>query len=245
MYKVTNISLEPVFKKYNVSSLDGLNRVQLDEICRDMHISVKVTYDAQYNKAKMISDIDVKRQITADCTASVYMGDSYWEEPQKKIFEEHGGYAKTKTFTSGEQAYDFWEECQLGLNYLKPGRSAEMNWTRRWIDEMLVNFPIMDILRIEDLETGIVLKRVTEDTGKTYKIVEVKKDVPQPIETPVAQPTETPIIKPINAEPKFDVRQLKWTELRAMAKTLNIAGLQGMNKEQLTSAVLMAQTQKA
>jgi len=190
MFTLRNKSLDGVLKKFNVSSLMELDSNQLEEVAKKAQVIAIWDYDTTYDIPRRIklNKIETIEIIEKSLTVDMYIDRLFWNIEQETIAAEYNVLSKLKKHTQGSQTFELMAKVGLGVYNLKPGESAKINASKSWIEDVLLEHPIMKLLEVKDDEGRTMVyeieyekKTITSRDGRettevnTGKIL--KKDV--------------------------------------------------------------------
>lgn len=178
MFRVRNTALDKIFANYGITSLDELSDDQMLEVCADLQVnpSVRLNNKKRFEKLERrnwIKKIGKDRvtvsgtieRIEAALSITFYMDDSYWTEKHRQVAEDRNFYERLDTSKSGTEIFDFYEELGIGVKNLKPAASADLDLTKRFINEVILNpeFHYKNLsMEITDLDTNAIVFPVPE-----------------------------------------------------------------------------------
>lgn len=158
MYRVTNISLVKVFEKYKVANLDELDNQSLIKFCNDPLVRISPQYlrDEITRKPIKFSRFDTIDYIIDQFSISFYMGREYWDIRHVEQAEDRGLDNKLNKFTTGDKTVQQFADLKWGVSKLKPGESADLDLSDRFVDE---------ILHYEHTIAGVRASRTATEVG--------------------------------------------------------------------------------
>jgi len=154
MYRIYNNALNIALKPFGVSSLDELSGDQLTKLASSIGQTAVPKKDTVRNVYYGI-DIDTTlKKIEAYFTLSTYMGDGYWEERHMQKANAAEISPKLSKMRTGQEVFEIMARHKLGFYMLKPGMSADVDWTVNYLDTVFLKAPYSKYCEITDLETG-------------------------------------------------------------------------------------------
>lgn len=162
MYRIKNISLEPVLRQYKIQSLNDLTDDQLTELCnnnKNLNVQMQFyTIKDEKKRGKRRGGFD--RYKTIDYmklanTFSDYMGKEYWESRHQQIADERDLIGEISEHKRGDDTFKAMANIGFGFYNLKPGEEQIIDVTGRWIKDYLAKtrpslWPKITVTKIED-----------------------------------------------------------------------------------------------
>lgn len=173
MYRITNKSLQSIYDRYHIQDLDEITADDLYLVCEDLGVK------GVYIKDKKGMAIEMDRfetisQILDTFTLTVYMGNSYWNEAQRKKIASDKVLNKLDQAPNGDKTFEIMQKMKLGVHNLRPGDSTDVDWNPRYIREVWDHTPwaAKDFggnirIELEDLSNGRISNKVTKETIET------------------------------------------------------------------------------
>lgn len=208
MYRIYNKAFDMVLSKYGVHSLDELETDALSRVAETLGLNVVPKQDEKTKKFYGVDRDKTMKTVEDYLTFSMYMGDGYWEEKHLKKVRDAEVDAKLGKMKTGDEVFEVMSRHKLGFYKLRPGSSADVDWTERFMEEFFTRTPISKWCDITDLSTGKIYGDKKVETEK-----EEKHNVVKELETAVAEAEQA-----VNK----NLEELNYNELVALAKSRGI-----------------------
>lgn len=250
MFLVKNIFLDEKLQKYGCKSYRQLLNLTDDELKKfSMEVEVYPVFDKiKAHKDTEYSDIFAKsikkvvfnklktfNTILYDNTVRIYMSSDFWTSAHHEQAKQLEIYRLLQEAKTGNDTYQILRDLNVAV-ILAPGEETVVDWTREFVEDILLKRPEMRKLYVEDLETGKVYKWEIPEGFTGYL-----PPYPDAAAHEQDEPTETKqdTVKPVQAkEPteNVDIKKLSFSQLRELAKKAGINTF-GMNKDGLLVAL--------
>lgn len=242
MYRFKNISLEPVFAKYDTRDFNTLSDNTLIELCTELNIIPEFMIDVVntpgaadgytfVTSVTQMGNFDkyaTVRKIMKTFTYNVFVEQTYWRPSDVEKANKFRLAKRLKEIQSNKhnELYQLFQDIGLGFAELKPGMSIELDCPPRWVNEYFLKSPMhrmfsMEnriLIQVEDLDAQVDLSAKSEELMKATQ-----------------QKEEALILAEAQAREKklTDVDQLNYRQLQEKAKLNGYPKVVGATTEQL------------
>lgn len=167
MFTATNTVLNDVLAKYEVSVTDliNLDAEKLRRFCEEVKVTPIYELDPRTKKPMKLDKRRTVKQILSDKSFSEYMGDTYWDEEIRVLAETYDVRKRLEAHTRGEDTFRTLAEIGVGFYQLGPGKSVEVNFTVRWLEEVWFTKPASKFVELKDEKGRKVTARKNEEIG--------------------------------------------------------------------------------
>jgi hypothetical protein len=170
MYKITNNALSKELAQFDVLDIYALTTEQLESICIDK--GVEVLYRLNNKKERLgIDKIRTAENLESRFSVSEYMGELHWEERHRLLNTEAGILDQIAGHTDGDQTFETYSRYKLGVFKLRPGQSADVDWTPRWIKEVFEHKPFKEFCTLEELGAAPIVLEPGKEAIEVSKLV--------------------------------------------------------------------------
>lgn len=162
MVRVTNTSLDHLLKKYSIRSLRELSDNQLLDICLDEDSRIYVQPQYKINKDPRTGRMNrgafdrfktIELIHKTNCI-DFYMDSNYWLPRHQEIANQMDFQGELNDHADGRQTFELYKSIGVGIAQLEPGESTEVDWTPRFIKDVVSKHAIFTKIKIEDLEAN-------------------------------------------------------------------------------------------
>lgn len=224
MFRVKNIALDETFRKYGKNRLQDLSDEELLDVCAKFHVTVVWIKDKRTGRIISLDKLPTIQNINKALTLSEYMGEMYWPEDLKLEAQKGEIFEKLAAHTNGSDTFLLMEGLGVGFCDLAPGQERIVNFSSRWIKDILTHKSFFKFLELENLD-----EKNDQDDEFNDDIVDEDNEV-------VPDLSDILVEKKDKDENKKLYNLMSWDDLRKIASKKNILRPR-MNRDDIINAL--------